>query len=148
MTEVSRHRIAVAIIEQEGKFLITQRKNEGPFADLWELPGGKCNEGEDPVDCVVREVQEETGLVVAPGVCACVIEHAYSEYIVEIHAYFCRIRQGTPTCFASQASAWIGWDEIEHYRFPDANRLLFAQASNFRSSREFLVNFGAAAFGS
>jgi mutator protein MutT len=132
VTEVSRHRIAVAIIEQEGKFLITQRKSEGTFADLWELPGGKCNDGEDPADCVVREVQEETGLVVAPGVRACVIEHAYSKYIVEIHAYFCRIRQGTPICFASQAFAWIGWDEIEHYRFPAANRLLFARAANLR----------------
>jgi mutator protein MutT len=132
MTEVSHHRIAVAIIEQEGKFLITQRKSEGPFAGFWELPGGKCHSGEDPADCVVREVLEETGLVVAPGARACVIEHAYSECTVEIHAYFCRIRQGTPSCFASQASAWIGWDEIEHYNFPAANRLLFAQASNLR----------------
>jgi mutator protein MutT len=132
MTEVSRHRVAVAIIEQAGKFLITQRKSEGPFAGLWELPGGKCLDGEDPADCVVREVREETGLVVAPAARACVIEHAYSEYTVEIHAFFCRIRQGTPSCFASQASAWIGWDEIEHYNFPAANRLLFAQASNLR----------------
>jgi mutator protein MutT len=132
MTEVSHHRIAVAIIEREGKFLITQRKSEGPFAGFWELPGGKCHDGEDPADCVVREVREETGLVVAPGARACVIEHTYSECTVEIHAYFCRIRQGTPSCFASQASAWIGWDEIEHYSFPAANRRLFAQASNLR----------------
>lgn len=132
MTEVPRRRIAVAIIEQGGKFLITQRKGEGPFADLWELPGGKCTDGEDPCDCVVREVREETGLVVTPGPRACVIEHAYSECTVEIHAYFCRIRQGTPSCFASQAFAWIGWDEIEYYRFPAANRQLFAQASSLR----------------
>ena len=136
MTEVSRSRIAVAIIEQDGKFLITQRKSDGSFANLWELPGGKCEDGEEPADCVVREVLEETGLVVIPEACGCVIEHSYVEYRVEIHAFFCRLGEGSPGCLASQALAWIGWDEINHYSFPAANQLLFAQASIFRKSRD------------
>ena len=136
MTEFCRRRIAVAIIEQDGKFLITQRKSDGPFANLWELPGGKCEEGEPPADCVVREVQEETGLMVIPEVCGFVIEHAYLEYTVEIHVFFCRVGEGSPSCLTSQALAWIGWDEINHYSFPAANQLLFAQASIFRKRRE------------
>lgn len=32
--------------------------------DLWNLPGGKINVGETPTEAVIREVKEETGLVV------------------------------------------------------------------------------------
>ena len=62
--DVERQRVALAIIEKDGKFLIAQRKAEGTFASLWELPGGKCRKGEEPISCVVREVREETGLEV------------------------------------------------------------------------------------
>jgi 8-oxo-dGTP pyrophosphatase MutT (NUDIX family) len=39
-------------------------KNE---RDEWELPGGKLELGEQPVDCVAREISEETGLSVTTG---------------------------------------------------------------------------------
>lgn len=33
----------------------------------WELPGGKLEPGEDPADCVVREISEESGWQVTAG---------------------------------------------------------------------------------
>src|SRR5215469_12239739 len=33
----------------------------------WELPGGKLELGEDPVDCVAREIREEAGWEVTVG---------------------------------------------------------------------------------
>ena len=35
--------------------------------DEWELPGGKLELGEDPAECVVREIAEETGWQVTAG---------------------------------------------------------------------------------
>jgi 8-oxo-dGTP pyrophosphatase MutT (NUDIX family) len=47
---------------QSGKVLLLENERSE-----WELPGGKLELGEDPADCVVREVAEETGWQVAAG---------------------------------------------------------------------------------
>ena len=48
-----------AILIEEEKVLCL--KNE---RDEWDLPGGKISFGENPEDCLVREVKEETNLVI------------------------------------------------------------------------------------
>jgi 8-oxo-dGTP diphosphatase len=56
-----------AIIRDEAeRLLLIQRRNE-PGAGLWSLPGGRVEAGETDRRAVVREVAEETGLVVACG---------------------------------------------------------------------------------
>lgn len=133
--EVERQRVALAIIEKDGKFLIARRKAEGAFASLWELPGGKCRKGEDPASCLVREVREETGLEVCAETSAGITEHAYSGLTVELHAFFCRVLSGEARALESQAVAWIDWDAIPDYSFPAANRELFVKARRLRDSR-------------
>jgi len=53
-----------ALIIQDGKFLMMH--NNGEDEDLWELPGGRMEFGETIEQTVVRELKEETGLVVEP----------------------------------------------------------------------------------
>jgi ADP-ribose pyrophosphatase YjhB (NUDIX family) len=56
-----------AIIRDEAeRLLLIQRRNE-PGAGLWSLPGGRVEAGETDQRAVVREVAEETGLVVTCG---------------------------------------------------------------------------------
>jgi 8-oxo-dGTP diphosphatase len=49
-----------------GRLLLVQRANE-PGRGLWSLPGGRVEPGEDDERALVREMGEETGLVVRPG---------------------------------------------------------------------------------
>ena len=51
--------VAAAIIESDGYILLTRRKPDVPYPHLWEFPGGKVEEGENPRDCVIREIREE-----------------------------------------------------------------------------------------
>lgn len=54
-------KVAVAALTlQQGKVLLVQRSNE-PFRNLWTLPAGFVDAGEDPAQAVVRECLEETG---------------------------------------------------------------------------------------
>ena len=63
MTKNSKHRIGVsAIIPSDGRVLLVKRGKQ-PYKNLWSLPGGSQKLGENLSDAVIREVNEETGLV-------------------------------------------------------------------------------------
>ena len=49
-----------AVIERDGKVLLVRDPREGK--ELWEVPGGRMNEGEDPKEALAREVKEELGV--------------------------------------------------------------------------------------
>ena len=55
---------------------------------------------------------------------------------VEIHAFFCTLLEGEARPLDSDAVAWIAWSEIGSYRFPEANRKLFAAALRARRERD------------
>ncbi len=57
-----------AVIRKGGRFLLLQRSPRSRFdPGRWELPGGKINYGENLVEALVREVEEEVGLTIAVG---------------------------------------------------------------------------------
>lgn len=49
-----------ALIERDGRFLVVKQQFSG--GDYWDLPGGRVEHGETPLETLHREVKEETGL--------------------------------------------------------------------------------------
>jgi len=73
------------IVYQDGKVVLL--KNE---RDEWELPGGKLELGEAPEFCVVREIEEELGLVAKTGpLLDSWVYHIYEGVDVLILTYGC-----------------------------------------------------------
>ncbi len=54
-----------SILIENGKILLIKRAYD-PFAGQWALPGGRIDDNETAEDCLVREMKEETNLVVEP----------------------------------------------------------------------------------
>ena len=52
--------------DPSGRLLLVRRAHD-PGRGLWSLPGGRVEPGEDDAAALVREMAEETGLVVVPG---------------------------------------------------------------------------------
>jgi mutator protein MutT len=53
--------VTLVYARREDEVLLLKRRKH-PFPGLWTAPGGKVDHGESPVECAVRELQEETGL--------------------------------------------------------------------------------------
>jgi 8-oxo-dGTP diphosphatase len=63
-----RQRVAAyAVILRDGAILLSRLAERITPDELWTLPGGGLDHGEDPRDAVVREVYEETGLDATVG---------------------------------------------------------------------------------
>lgn len=56
---------AIAVVVDQGRTLVVQRKNE-PDAGLWGFPGGHVEWGETAMDAAARELHEETGVIATP----------------------------------------------------------------------------------
>jgi ADP-ribose pyrophosphatase YjhB (NUDIX family) len=52
---------SAVVADGEGRVLLSRRAND-PAAGRWDLPGGFLDEGEHPVDCLIRELREEAGI--------------------------------------------------------------------------------------
>lgn len=61
MNEQNYYRVSIKgiAIDTDGRVLLTREDN-----NKWELLGGGLDHGEDPKECLVREIKEETGLTV------------------------------------------------------------------------------------
>jgi len=117
--------VLAAIVERDGRLLVTRRLKGTHLAGLWEFPGGKCEAGESHEACLARELAEELGVasVVGPEVFA--TEHAYPERTVRLHFRACTI-SGEPQPLLGQQIQWIARSALHTLEFPPADEELIA----------------------
>ena len=94
---------------------------------LWEFPGGKIQNGEDAKKCVIRKVNEKTGVCVRPGRLLKQIKHAYSHFSITMDAYHCDYVSGSPRALQGEKWQWILPQQIADLPFSKANHKLFDQ---------------------
>lgn len=118
--------IAVGVIwdKAQQKVLIALRPETGLLAGMWEFPGGKCEDNETLAQCVVREIKEETGLVVEVASKLGEVKHAYTHFKITMHAFHCQLISGKAKPQKSQEIRWVKIDELEAYAFPKANKVI------------------------
>jgi len=117
--------VAAAVVVENGRVLLTQRKPGSHLAGMWEFPGGKVQEGEDPRETVVRELREELGIVVRASEIVDVTFHRYEEARKAVLLLFFDAEReaGSPEPRALDVAAfrWASKDEMDPAGFPPAD---------------------------
>lgn len=125
--EVPHQRVAVGLVWEDGRLLVARRPPDGLLGGLWEFPGGKIEEGEEPADAVRRELREEMGVEVEVGSALDPVRHAYSHFRVTIHPFHARIVSGEPRARSAEPWRWIAPDAMDEIPLPAANHRILSQ---------------------
>jgi mutator protein MutT len=117
--------VLAAIVERDGRFLVTRRLTGTHLPGLWEFPGGKCEPGETHEACLRRELDEELGVGASVGRELLATTHAYPERTVRLHFRVC-VLTGEPQPRLGQDMRWVTREELKRLDFPEADRELIA----------------------
>lgn len=120
--------VVAAVIERDGRFLLSLRPEGTHLAGHWEFPGGKVHEGESHAEALRRELHEELDIVGQVGERIHSVAHAYPEKTVELHFYACGY-EGDPKPMVGQQVRWVAREELASLPFPAADRDLIRALS-------------------
>jgi len=116
--------MATGVLVHNGVIFVQQRLDDDIWGGLWEFPGGRLKEGENPEGAVVREYLEETGFKIEVCRLITTVIHYYTKYKVTLHCYSCRLVQESllPDLKAAQNYHWVQADQLSSYGFPAGHR--------------------------
>jgi len=116
-----------AMIERDGKYLITQRKPTATLPLLWEFPGGRVEPGETDAEALARELKEEMLIDVEVGEQAMHVQHSYPDYDIDFRVYRCRLVGGEIRHIKVYDHRWVAAEDLDEYEFPSADQKTFEQ---------------------
>ena len=115
--------VCAAVIVNGGRMLLAQRERGSHLAGKWEFPGGKIDGGETPGECIIREIDEELGLIVRNPVPLTTVEHAYDEKIVRLHFLACDLTgPADHEARVHEEVRWVEYDDLEQLDLAPADR--------------------------
>lgn len=119
-------RVAIAIIEKDGRILIGKRKRGKRQSKNWELPGGTVENSETYEECLTRELQEEFGVAANVGDFVCSTEYTYGpEFTIRLSAYRASLAPGDLSLNDHDEIRWIELDEFPQYLHDQTSRNIF-----------------------
>ncbi|APT33667.1 MULTISPECIES: (deoxy)nucleoside triphosphate pyrophosphohydrolase [Methylobacterium] len=115
--------VAVALVDVDGRVLVSERPAGKQLAGLWEFPGGKVEPGERPEQTLIRELAEELGIRVEEPCLAPLTfaSHAYPDFHLLMPLYVCRRWTGTPRPMEGQALKWVRPKALRDLAMPPAD---------------------------
>jgi 8-oxo-dGTP diphosphatase len=118
--------VAAALVGPDDRILLQQRAPGRSMAGRWEFPGGKVEPGELPEAALARELLEELGISVNPGVLrpACFASAPVGDRHMVLLLYICRSWTGEPRAIEASGLRWLRPHEMHGLEMPPADRPL------------------------
>jgi 8-oxo-dGTP diphosphatase len=114
---------AAALVDPDGRVLVSQRPEGKQLAGFWEFPGGKVELGERPEAALIRELKEELSIDVSESCLAPLTfaSHAYEDFHLLMPLYICRRWKGIVNACEGQALKWLPPRDLRGLAMPPAD---------------------------
>jgi 8-oxo-dGTP diphosphatase len=114
-------RVVAAVLERDGRYLITQRRAAAVLPMMWEFPGGKVEPGETDQQALKRELEHRLGVDIDVGKLISFVSHPYEHYVVDLFLYECTLLTEALEPRAVNAFKWVASTEFDQYPFTPAD---------------------------
>jgi 8-oxo-dGTP diphosphatase len=114
-------RVVAAVLERDGRYLITQRRATAVLPLMWEFPGGRVEPGETDGQALKREVLHRLGAEIEVGKLISFVSHPYEHYVVDLFLYECRLLSEQMETRNVSAYRWVASSEFDQYPFTPAD---------------------------
>ena len=114
-------RVVAAVLEREGRYLITQRRSTAVLPLLWEFPGGRVEEGETDAHALKREVRHRLDAEIEVGKLISFVSHPYEHYVVDLFLYECKLLGESLNASNVNAYRWVTSAEFDQFPFTPAD---------------------------
>ncbi|HEY0113256.1 MAG TPA: (deoxy)nucleoside triphosphate pyrophosphohydrolase [Allosphingosinicella sp.] len=120
--------VAAALVNDEGRVLLQQRRAGRDMEGLWEFPGGKLEAGEGLEEALARELREELGIEVEPQALmpAAFATAENGKRRMLLLLYIGREWRGSPRALDAAALRWVRPAEMHALPMPPADEPLVA----------------------
>jgi 8-oxo-dGTP diphosphatase len=115
------HVAAGVIVNAKGEILIAKRLADSHQGGLWEFPGGKLEAGETAEQALIRELNEELGIVATSLEPLIQIRHDYSDKSVLLDVLRVTEFEGEAYGKEGQPIRWVSAKSLNDFEFPAAN---------------------------
>lgn len=116
--------VVAAVIWDNEKILVCQRRKWDTFGLLWEFPGGKLEPSETPAEGLTRELREELGVEARIGPEIYRTRHRYKETNEPLELFFF-LAEANPSQMknlAFEKMAWCAPADLSKLEFLPADR--------------------------
>jgi 8-oxo-dGTP diphosphatase len=114
-------RVVAAVLERDGRYLITQRRRAAVLPLLWEFPGGRVEVGESDAQALEREVRHRLGADIGVGRLISFASHPYEHYVVDLYLYECVLKDEKLEARNVNAYKWVTSAEFDQHPFTPAD---------------------------
>jgi len=113
--------VGAVIYNEQNEILCGLRSPEMSPPNLWEFPGGKIEEGENPEETLVREIQEELGCTIEVYEKIEEVHHEYPNLVVNLLTYKAKIVEGEPKTKEHAELKWMPLQELHSLEWAPAD---------------------------
>lgn len=118
--------IVGAAIVADGRVLGCERAAPPESAGRWEFPGGKVEPGESDLDALVRECEEELGVIITVGPrIGGDVPLAHGRAVLRV--WISEIARGVPQALEHASLRWLAPDEFDSVPWLPADAPIVAE---------------------